>query len=322
MKILVFGAGVLGSLYAARLHRAGHEVALYARGSRLTALTANGVQLEHALTGMKETVRVPVIGEVDAETTYDLVLVLVRADQLAVAAHSLADHRASRSVLFMVNNPAGIEALRRTVGAERLLLGLAGADGYREGDTVKYIVLSRMLQPTTIGAPLGGGTARLRETCTALRSAGFPVAVNRHMDAWYKFHAAWVTPVAYAIYAARASGSDLAGRPDLVRESVDATRELWRALEDLGYRLTPTRLRLIRILPRWILVPAITGFMRTELADAAAVRHTEAAPQEMGLLAKQISAVTQAAGVPTPTWSRLFRAGESTRLSLVMEASS
>ena len=32
MKLLIYGAGVLGSLYAARLHAAGHRVMLLARG--------------------------------------------------------------------------------------------------------------------------------------------------------------------------------------------------------------------------------------------------------------------------------------------------
>jgi 2-dehydropantoate 2-reductase len=322
VRILVFGAGVLGSLYAARLHGAGHEVSLYARGDRLTALTANGVQLEHALTGLKETVWVPVIGALDADAAYDLVLVFVRGDQLGPAARSLAEHRPGRNLLFMVNNPAGHEAIGRTVGPERLMLGFAGAGGYRERDTVKYVVLPRLLQPTTIGEPEGPETARIGEARGALRSAGFPVAINRNMDAWYKYHAAWVTPVAYAIYAAQASGSSLGERPDLVRELLDATRELWRALQDLGHRLTPTPLRLVRILPRWILVPVITRLMRTRLADAAAFRHAEAAPQEMGLLADQISDATREARTATPVWSALFRAGEPMRLSLVTDASS
>ena len=89
MRILVFGAGVLGSLYAARLHGAGHDVTLFARGDRLTTLTANGVQLEQAMTGVKETVRVPVTGVLAAENAYDLVRVFVRGDQLAAAARSL-----------------------------------------------------------------------------------------------------------------------------------------------------------------------------------------------------------------------------------------
>jgi len=35
MKIFVYGAGPLGSLFAARLHEAGHEACLLARGQRL-----------------------------------------------------------------------------------------------------------------------------------------------------------------------------------------------------------------------------------------------------------------------------------------------
>ena len=83
----------------------------------------------------------------------------------------------------MVNNPAGYEALSRTVRAERLMLGFAGAGGYKERDTVKYVVLPRLLQPTTIGEPGGSETARIRAARAALRSAGFPVEVNRDMDA-------------------------------------------------------------------------------------------------------------------------------------------
>ena len=35
MRILVYNAGVQGSLYGARLHEAGHDVELLARGPRL-----------------------------------------------------------------------------------------------------------------------------------------------------------------------------------------------------------------------------------------------------------------------------------------------
>jgi ketopantoate reductase len=35
MKILVYGAGVIGTLYAARLQQEGHQVTILARGSRL-----------------------------------------------------------------------------------------------------------------------------------------------------------------------------------------------------------------------------------------------------------------------------------------------
>jgi 2-dehydropantoate 2-reductase len=45
VKLLVYGAGVLGSQFAVRMHEAGHDVTLVARGDRLDALRRHGVQL-------------------------------------------------------------------------------------------------------------------------------------------------------------------------------------------------------------------------------------------------------------------------------------
>jgi 2-dehydropantoate 2-reductase len=47
----VYGAGVQGSLYAARLAETGHDVTLLARGARLEMLGARGVVLEGAPIG-------------------------------------------------------------------------------------------------------------------------------------------------------------------------------------------------------------------------------------------------------------------------------
>jgi len=51
MRILVYGAGVVGSQYAALLHRAGHDVSLLARGQRLADLREHGIVLQAVDTG-------------------------------------------------------------------------------------------------------------------------------------------------------------------------------------------------------------------------------------------------------------------------------
>ena len=43
MRILIFGAGVIGSLYGALLAEAGYDVSVYARGRRLESLTRDGL---------------------------------------------------------------------------------------------------------------------------------------------------------------------------------------------------------------------------------------------------------------------------------------
>ena len=46
MNILVYGAGVLVSVYAARLHDAGHTVSILARHQRLADLRTHGIVLD------------------------------------------------------------------------------------------------------------------------------------------------------------------------------------------------------------------------------------------------------------------------------------
>ena len=59
MRILVFGAGPLGSLLAARLHQGGQDVTLLARGDRLAQLRQYGVILKSWTSKEEETIQVP-----------------------------------------------------------------------------------------------------------------------------------------------------------------------------------------------------------------------------------------------------------------------
>jgi pyruvate/2-oxoglutarate dehydrogenase complex dihydrolipoamide dehydrogenase (E3) component len=53
MKILVYGAGVIGTLYAARLQQAGHQVTVLARTLRLADIRRHGLVLEDVVTGLR-----------------------------------------------------------------------------------------------------------------------------------------------------------------------------------------------------------------------------------------------------------------------------
>ena len=83
MNILVYGAGVIGSVYAARLQEAGYSVTLLARGQRAASLRVHGILLEDASLGQCTTTRVSVIEHLAPTDSYDVVLVAVRMDQLA-----------------------------------------------------------------------------------------------------------------------------------------------------------------------------------------------------------------------------------------------
>src|SRR5450755_3825196 len=82
MNILVYGAGVIGSVYAARLQEAGYTVSLLARGERAVSLRAQGIVLENASTGHRTTTQVSLVDHLAPTDSYDVVIVTVRLDQL------------------------------------------------------------------------------------------------------------------------------------------------------------------------------------------------------------------------------------------------
>lgn len=71
MRILVLGAGVVGSVYAGRLLGAGHEVVLMARGRRLEDLRAHGLTLQDAESGERTQMPVIAVSRPDPDDHFD-----------------------------------------------------------------------------------------------------------------------------------------------------------------------------------------------------------------------------------------------------------
>src|SRR6478735_12434434 len=100
LRILVLGAGVIGSVYAGKLLQAGHEVVLVARGSRLVDLQTQGLILQDAQTGDRSVLPVTAVSEPATDDPFDLVLVTVRAEQLVSTLPVLTGLTDGSDVLF------------------------------------------------------------------------------------------------------------------------------------------------------------------------------------------------------------------------------
>ena len=83
MRILIFGAGVIGSLYGALFAEAGYDVYVYARGRRLESLTQDGLIVKRK--GEVRKVPIQVLSAIEPEDRYDLVFLTVRENQLHAA---------------------------------------------------------------------------------------------------------------------------------------------------------------------------------------------------------------------------------------------
>ena len=93
MKILVYGAGVLGCNLARDLFRAGKDVTLLARGNWGEEIQKNGLRIKDNFSPRVSVSRVPVVGELKPEDTYDVIFVVVRYTQLETVLDTLRANR-------------------------------------------------------------------------------------------------------------------------------------------------------------------------------------------------------------------------------------
>ncbi|MDT0472380.1 2-dehydropantoate 2-reductase N-terminal domain-containing protein [Streptomyces sp. DSM 41014] len=285
MKLLVYGAGVLGSLFAARLHEAGHDVSLLARGERLAALRRSGVLLaEEGRPGVR---RIPVPVVEDPAGGYDLVAVFVRTHQVDTVLESLAG--LGGDVLFLLAWAGGAEPLGAGIGAGRVLLGFPADGGTRDGDVVRRRAPSPLTRRVAIpvGEPDGRVTPRLERVVGAFRAAGINARPESRMDVWLTTHAAFTVPLGQAAYAAGGPAA-LADDPDAVRAMLHLMR---RNLAALPTAPVPRGFAALRTLPEGLLVPSLRRFLRSPTAVHSGLSDTSpATAAELERLTEQLHA--------------------------------
>jgi len=320
MRILIIGAGVLGSLYGSRCRAAGHGVVMLVRGRRLSDLRLGGLMLEDAVTGRRTFAPVHVIERLEVDDPYDLVIVPVRRTQLPAVLPLLEANRVTPNVLFMVCNPSGPDEMVAALGRERVLSGYAGAGGVLTGTVIRYAQVSPLLQRTVVGELDGRITARLKAIRRTFREAGFPTTLSSNIDAWLKSHVAWVSPFAQALHREDGDIRQLAASAETVRLMVRAIREGFRSLRALGIPVTGRFwVRSQACLPETALVRIWRAALRTQTARIGMAEHANAAREEMAQIAGEFRALVAKAGLSSPALDRLY--GPAGPASLGLERS-
>jgi 2-dehydropantoate 2-reductase len=305
LRILFYGAGVIGSIYAARLGDSGQDVSILARGRRLAAIKGGGITLEEVGTNLATKTSVSVVERLSPDDSYDLVVVCVRRDQLPSVLPALEQNRRVPSVLFMLNNAEGLEKLSGVVGTERVLGGLPGVGGSLDEETVKYLLISQ--QPTVIGEPSGRNTTRLHDIKGAFEKAGLPTDTTGRIDALLKTHAMFMTCIESAIHLADDDNRRLARSPSSLRDMVEGVREGFRVLRALKTPVTPRKLGIMFTwMPRRYPVGYWRRELQGELGDYSLAPHTRAAVGELREMVGEVRELANRTAVPTPAMDRLF----------------
>jgi len=306
MKVLIVGAGVIGSFNAARLFRGGVDVELLARGERLAALREHGVVLQDWRTGRRSSTPVPLVERVGSGGRYDLAVVIVRRNQVVSVLPLLAEASQIPSVLFLGNNLAGSSDMAAALGGERVLTGMVNAGGRRDGVVVRYIFNRRLR--LLFGERDGTIRARTRAIVEVFQGAGLPARAVTDPEAYQKTHAAGLPAFAGALYSAGGNIRVLARRPDRLEIFITGYRDALRALRYDGTAIRPGTTRALLWAPDRLLRAGLRHFFDTELAVVGGQAHALAAVDEMRELADELRVILGRTGMRSPANEQAYGA--------------
>ncbi|MCR4789384.1 MAG: ketopantoate reductase family protein [Lachnospiraceae bacterium] len=279
MKILIYGAGVIGSLYAALLSGAGMDVTVYARGKRLQELQTKGLLYKEK--GSVKKADVIVISSLTSDECFDYIFLTVRENQLMSALSELK-HNISPTIVTMVNSLDKYEKWEDICGKGRILPAFPGAGGSLTEGVLDAGLTPQIIQPTTIGRT-DGRENRLAEI---FAKAHIPYQIVNDMHSWQICHLGMVVPIADAYYEAK--DPEHAGKDfSLMKETANRIKMNFRCIRHKNITLSPAKMNIFLILPT-VLTAVILGFVfRSEFGNRFMYQHSMKAPDEMRRLHDQ-----------------------------------
>jgi 2-dehydropantoate 2-reductase len=230
MKIVILGAGALGSLFGAHLARAGEDVILVARETRAKAIREHGIRIS----GLADlTVSVPVTAYPQELQQADALLVTVKTYDMETALDSVA-HLKVGSVLSVQNGLVKDEQLARRFGWDKTL----GAAAHISAELLTTgIVRYTANEWLSIGELPEGTSARVEALVAALARAGIRAETSGQIASveWTKYvvNISWMALSALS----RMETYRIFKHPDLAWMAATLTREVAQLPASLGIPL-------------------------------------------------------------------------------------
>ena len=299
MRILVFGAGVIGCNLARNLYRAGKDVTLLARGNWAEEIKKNGLRIKDKFSPRVSVSRIPVVTELAPEDQYDVIFVVMRYTQVGSVVGTLRAN-GTKNIVF-VGNDVRARAVAASLPEKNVLFAFALSAGHRERDMVSSIDLRKI----TIGQ-LADSPSNEQLIGQIFDGMKFKVVYQPNMEDYLLCHAAFVVPVAFACYKTGGDLKKIKGDTAYLNRLIDANIEGYRAIRNAGHEILPdddkdfegaayrkTCLRFFKLM------------CATSLGKLCASDHAMNAVGEMSSLNRDLKQFFDEHGAAYPVWQEL-----------------
>ncbi|MWV42523.1 ketopantoate reductase [Paenibacillus sp. HJL G12] len=261
-RILIFGAGVIGSMYAMKLIEAGFDVTLFAHSNRFKSLRENGLQ--YIEKGTVRSIQVNVIDTLEDDDVYDFIFVTVRYDRSESALLALKDNQ-SKNIVTMTSNSIGFSSWLDIVG-DRLLPAFPGFGGQIKDGVLHARFLPKFIAATAFGEMNGVVTERIENLAILFKTAKLPYVIKKDMQAYLITHSVSDIAMLSILHSENKIIDKKIARTRKTARKITVTLKAYlRAIQKAGVSIDPPMLKMVPKFPNLFLDLFFMTWLRTKM---------------------------------------------------------
>ena len=295
MKLLIIGAGVLGSNLAHFIKK-GNEVTILARNKTYENLKNNGLVIKHKF-GHKTVDHFNVIDKLDENDIYDAIFVVSRFSSLD-SIIPLIENNKSKNIIFVGNNITAEKYMN--MKDKNVLFAFFMAAGKKYDSYINSICLKKIEIGRCDGKDIDNEFIK-----SIFEYSKIKVNIDNKMNDYLKTHACAVLPLVFASYKVNGNLKLLKHDKEYSYLIMDAIIEGYDVLKTLGYEILPVG-EYENCVNKKKLCAFIYRFMfSTFIGKLCISDHAMSAKEEFMLLNDEFENLRKKAKVDTKTYDKL-----------------
>ena len=302
MKILIYGAGVLGcnlahTLFESRF-KSKDEITLLARGYWFDEIKNNGLTIKHRLKFKTTNDKINVINKLKENDFYDVIFVVMQFIQIE-SIIDILNKNVSKNIVLVGNN-LDTDKFLNLLKNKNVLFGFFKAAGNKSQNKINSISLNKI----TIGRT-DNKNADNDFISEIFKNTKIKAEIENKMNDWLKCHMAFVLPVFYACYYSGLNLKNIKNDKIFIYKIIDAIKEGYDILGKLGYDKLPEEDYKAVSQNRRKCYIFFKICCSTFLGNLMATEHSISGKNEMIALANEFNKLKEKANINTPNLDEL-----------------
>lgn len=295
MKILIYGAGIVGCTYGWQLSKAGNDITILVRKEKKHLIEENGINIHCSdfrggQKQIEQTVfRPKVIDELSPQNDFEYIIVTTNNLHLKEVLPILAESGGKAHILFFQNIWTNdFEEIAKHLQPEQYFFGFPFmAGGGRDENSIYSTISGLKYSHTPLGEVNGEITPRVQKIAKVLDEANLKPIIYKQIKVWLITH--------YAIAAGLSAGIIKAGgakaftsSSEILKETIKSIREGLDVCFKIGINPKSEKANKLYYLPLFISVPIAKKVYSNEALQLMFNGHTQHSPKEMEKMFKDL----------------------------------